>query len=57
MRGFLFAPLGRRTCEKRGREATGGAEGWEALLVDLDDDGQDEISAYREATRENFPVG
>ena len=28
------------TCEECGQEATGGAEGWEALLVDLDEDGQ-----------------
>jgi predicted RNA-binding Zn-ribbon protein involved in translation (DUF1610 family) len=30
-------------CEECGQEATGRAQGWEGLLVDLDDDGQDEV--------------
>jgi predicted RNA-binding Zn-ribbon protein involved in translation (DUF1610 family) len=34
------------TCEECGQKATGRAEGWEALLVDLDDDGQDEVVFY-----------
>ena len=34
------------TCEECGQEATGRAERWEALLIDLDDDGQDEIVFY-----------
>jgi hypothetical protein len=34
------------TCEECGEEAAGRAEGWEALLVDLDDDGQDEVVFY-----------
>ena len=33
------------TCEECGQEATGRAEGWEALLVDLDD-GEDEVFFY-----------
>lgn len=36
----------RVTCEECGQEATGRAEGWEAHLVDLDDDGQDEVVFY-----------
>jgi hypothetical protein len=34
------------TCEECGQEATGRAEGWEALLVDLEDDGQGEVVFY-----------
>jgi hypothetical protein len=31
------------TCEECREEAEGRAVGWEAFLVDLDDDGQDEV--------------
>jgi len=34
------------TCEECRREPDERAQGWEALLVDLDDDGQDEIIFY-----------
>ena len=34
------------TCEECGQEPDGRAEGCEALLVDLDDDGQDEVAFY-----------
>ena len=34
------------TREECGQEATGRAEGWEARLVDLDDDGQDQVVFY-----------
>ena len=33
-------------CEECGEEATGRASGWEAHLVDLDDDGEDEVAFY-----------
>jgi hypothetical protein len=46
------------TCEECGQEATGRAESWEALLVDLDSDGQDEVVVYCPecAAREFHPV-
>jgi hypothetical protein len=47
----------RMTCEEFGQEATRRADGWEALLIDLDAAGWNEVAAYREATRVNFPVG
>jgi hypothetical protein len=34
------------TCEECGRESDERAVGWEARLVDLDDDGQDEVVFY-----------
>ena len=33
-------------CEECHVEAEGDAKGWEALLADLDDDGQDEVVFY-----------
>ena len=33
-------------CQECEVEAEGDAKGWEALLVDLDDDGQDEVAFY-----------
>jgi len=36
----------RMTCEECDQDATGHAEGWEALLVDLDADGLDEVVFY-----------
>jgi hypothetical protein len=49
--GHLRSPcescsINRMTCEECGHEAIGRAQGWEALLVDLDDDGQDEVVFY-----------
>ena len=38
--------ISRMKCEECGQAATGRAAGWEALLVDLDDDGQDEVVFY-----------
>jgi hypothetical protein len=35
-----------RRCEECEVEAEGDAQGWEAHLADLDDDGQDEIVFY-----------
>jgi hypothetical protein len=34
-------------CQECKLEAEGDARGWEALLIDLDDDGQDEVVFYR----------
>jgi hypothetical protein len=31
------------TCEECGQEASGRAEGWEAVLVDRGDEGRDEV--------------
>ena len=31
------------TCEECGEGAVGRAEGWEAFVVDMDDDGQDKV--------------
>ena len=39
-------------CEEREVEAEGDAKGWEAHLVDLDDDGQDEVVFYRSVCAE-----
>jgi len=36
----------RMTCQECSHEASGRAEGWAALLVDLDDDGQAEVVFY-----------
>ena len=46
------------TCEECSREPDARAEGWEAFLVDLDDDGQDEVVFYCTvcAEREFHPV-
>ena len=48
----------RMICKECGQRATGCAEGREALLVDLDDDGQDEVVFYCTvcAEREFHPV-
>jgi hypothetical protein len=43
---FESCSISRMTCEECGQEAIGRAEGWEALLIDLDDDGQDEVVFY-----------
>jgi hypothetical protein len=39
--------ISQMTCEECCHEASGRADGWEGLLVDLDDDGQDEVIFYR----------
>lgn len=33
-------------CQECGREATGNAAGWEAHVVDVDDDGQNDLVFY-----------
>ena len=43
--------MGGMRCEECHVEAEGDAKGWEALLADLDDDGQDELVFYCRAAR------
>jgi hypothetical protein len=40
-------------CEECGQEAAGRAMGWETLLVDLDDDGENEVVFYCPACAEH----
>lgn len=56
-RPLTLAPLGchhrAMTCQECHCEAEGRARGWEALLVDLDDDGEDEAVFYCPACAES----